>query len=63
MMNQQRSAFAEGDIVRMLAGPFAGLRATIEAISEDQRLLRVILRFFGQKQTVEVFLMDVEKIA
>lgn len=62
-MNEQRSTVAEGDIVRVLAGPFAGLGATIDAISEDQKLIRVILRFFGQKQAVEIFLMNVEKLA
>ena len=39
------------------------LRASIAAISEDQRILKVILRFFGRKHAVEVFLMDVEKIS
>jgi len=63
MLKQQCPAFEEGDMVRILGGPFAGLRATIAAISEDQRILKVILRFFGRKHAVEVFLMDVEKIS
>ena len=61
MMKQQRPACEEGDMVRILSGPFAGLRATVAAISEDQRILKVILRFFGQKHATEVFLLDVEK--
>jgi len=63
MMKEQHKAFEEGDIVRILAGPFAGLRATIAEISEDQRTLKVILRFFGQKNAIDIFLMDVERIS
>jgi transcription antitermination factor NusG len=62
MINQQSMPFRDGDQVRILAGPFSGLRGNIQSISSDQRTLTVILQFFGHSQSVEMFLMDVEKI-
>jgi transcription antitermination factor NusG len=63
MVNELDAQFRKGNLVRILAGPFAGLRGKIESVSDDQRVLRVVLRFFGQSKTVNVFLLDVERLS
>ena len=62
MVSQQRTPFAEGDVVRILAGPFSGFRATVDSIGEDLRIVKVILRCFGKARTAEIFIMDLKKI-
>jgi transcription antitermination factor NusG len=52
----------QGELVRILSGPFSGLVGKLEAVSEDHRILKISLRFFGRRHTAEVFLMDVEKV-
>jgi len=63
MATPQVPTLARGQIVRILSGPFSGLRGIVESISEDHRVLKISLRFFGRRRTTELFLMDVEKVA
>ncbi len=63
MVPQQIAPFTQGELVRILSGPFSGLVGRLGAISDDHRILKISLRFFGRRHTAEVFVMDVEKVA
>jgi transcription antitermination factor NusG len=62
MVREQIATFTQGELVRILSGPFSGLVGKLEAVSEDHRILKISLRFFGRRHTAEVLLMDVEKV-
>src|SRR5438045_2584260 len=49
-----------GDLVRVLAGPFAGLMGTVEEVSAESARLRVHLTVMGSACHVELDFGDVE---
>jgi len=52
--------WSTGDLVRVLAGPFAGLMGTVEEVDEGQARLRVHLTLMGSVCRVELDFDDVE---
>ncbi len=46
-------AFAEGDMVKILQGPFAGFTGKVEEISSDKKKAKVVVSLFGRDTPVE----------
>ncbi len=51
-----------GDRVRIKGGPFASFPATVEEVSEDGLLLRVVVEIFGRATPLDLNHSDVVKI-
>ncbi len=51
-----------GDKVKMISGPFSSMEGKIDFIDEENQRLKVIVDLFGQETTIEVELVQVEKI-
>jgi transcription termination/antitermination protein NusG len=58
---QVRLAFAEGDIVRIISGPFADFNGTINEINPDQAKLKVLVNIFDRETPVELSFDQVSK--
>ncbi len=52
--------FNEGDLVRVVDGPFKGFDGTVEEVYPDKLKLRVLVSIFGRKTPVEVDVNQVE---
>lgn len=53
--------FLVGENVKVNDGPFAGFSGVVDAINEDKKKLKVIVKIFGRKQPLELNYMQVEK--
>lgn len=51
---QFRLGFEEGDIVRIISGPFADFNGTIQEINVDQSKLKVLVNIFDQETPLEL---------
>ena len=51
----------EGQLVRIIAGPFSGMEGHIESVLEKEQKLMVLLDLFGQETSVEVEMSQIEK--
>jgi transcriptional antiterminator NusG len=54
--------FLEGEVVKVIDGPFNGFNGTIEKVNEDKRKLEVMVLIFGRKTPLELSFMQVEKV-
>ena len=53
---QFRLGFEEGDVVRIISGPFADFNGTIDEINLDQSKLKVLVNIFDRETPVELVL-------
>ncbi len=53
--------FSEGDLLKIIDGPFNGFTGTIDEINPDKRKLRVLVSIFGRSTPVELEFSQVEK--
>ena len=54
--------FVVGETVKVIDGPFNSFNAEIEAIDEQKKKLKLIVKIFGRKTPLELNFMQVEKI-
>jgi len=52
---------AEGESIKVTAGPFAGMQGKVESVDLANSMLTVLLDLFGQETSVEVELSQIEK--
>jgi transcriptional antiterminator NusG len=55
-------AFAKGDTIRIVEGPFGDLTGKIEEVNADREKLKVLISLFGRETPVEVDFSQVEKL-
>jgi transcriptional antiterminator NusG len=51
-----------GESVKVIDGPFNSFHAEIEAIDEQKKKLKLMVKIFGRKTPLELNFMQVEKI-
>ena len=54
--------FVVGETVKVIDGPFNSFNAEIEAIDENKKKLKLMVKIFGRKTPLELNFMQVEKI-
>ncbi|MFM7718465.1 MAG: transcription termination/antitermination protein NusG [Actinomycetota bacterium] len=59
---QFRLGFEEGDVVRIISGPFADFNGTIDEINVDQSKLKVLVNIFDRETPVELGFDQVAKV-
>jgi len=59
---QVRLGFEEGDVVRIISGPFADFNGTISEINPDQAKLKVLVNIFDRETPVELGFDQVSKV-
>jgi len=59
---QVRLGFDEGDVVRIISGPFADFNGTISEINPDQAKLKVLVNIFDRETPVELSFDQVAKV-
>jgi len=59
---QVRLGFEEGDVVRIVSGPFADFNGTISEINPDQAKLKVLVNIFDRETPVELSFDQVAKV-
>jgi transcriptional antiterminator NusG len=59
---EYRLEFEEGDVVRIIAGPFADFNGTINEINVDQSKLKVLVNIFDRETPVELGFDQVAKV-
>ena len=52
--------FSEGDLVKVISGPFKDFDGTVQEVNTDKLKLRVIVSIFGRRTPVEVDVNQVE---
>jgi transcriptional antiterminator NusG len=57
-----RLGFEEGDVVRIISGPFADFNGTISEINADQAKLKVLVNIFDRETPVELGFDQVSKV-
>ena len=57
-----RLEWEEGDVVRIVAGPFADFTGTISEINVEQSKLRVMVNIFDRETPVELSFDQVAKV-
>src|SRR5438876_134470 len=59
---QFRLEFEEGDVVRIISGPFADFNGTVDEINVDQSKLKVLVNIFDRETPVELGFDQVAKV-
>jgi transcriptional antiterminator NusG len=59
---QFRLGFEEGDVVRIISGPFADFNGTISELNVDQSKLKVLVNIFDRETPVELGFDQVSKV-
>jgi len=54
--------FVVGEVVKVIDGPFNSFDAEIEAIDEQRKKLKLMVKIFGRKTPLELSYMQVDKI-
>ena len=57
-----RQAFAAGEQIKIIDGPFESFTGTIEEVNQEKNKLKVMVGIFGRNVPVEVDLLQVEKV-
>ncbi|HEX2030741.1 MAG TPA: transcription termination/antitermination protein NusG, partial [Actinomycetota bacterium] len=57
-----RLEFEEGDVVRIISGPFADFNGTIDEINVDQSKVKVLVNIFDRETPVELSFDQVAKV-
>ena len=57
-----KATWEKGQVVRVIAGPFADFSGKIEDVNEQREKLRVLISIFGRDTPVELDFNQVEKI-
>ncbi|MFN2544892.1 MAG: transcription termination/antitermination protein NusG [Actinomycetota bacterium] len=57
-----RLEFEEGDVVRIISGPFADFNGTVDEINVDQSKLKVLVNIFDRETPVELGFDQVAKV-
>lgn len=57
-----KSAFSEGEAVKITDGPFSDFLGTVESIDEAKGKLKVLVSIFGRETPVELDFLQVSKI-
>lgn len=52
----------EGTLVKVISGPFSGMKGKVDSVDKDNNKLIVLLDLFGQETSVEVEFSQIEKI-
>jgi len=55
-------AFRQGEMVKVIDGPFNSFSGTIEDVNNEQKKLKVMVKIFGRQTPLELNFMQVEKI-
>jgi len=53
--------YAEGDNIKVTAGPFANFNGSIEEVNEEKQKLRVLVSIFGRETPIELDYTQVER--
>ncbi len=53
--------FYEGELVKVINGPFNGFNGSIEEVNNEKKKLRVMVKIFGRDTSVELGFTQVEK--
>lgn len=56
-------AYAEGDLVNVIDGPFEGYSGTVESVDVEKNSVLVSISMFGRETTVDFALDDLEKVS
>ncbi len=59
---EMQQTYTEGESVRIMEGPFESFTGNIDMIDLERGKLRVLVGIFGRTTSVEIGLMEVEKI-
>ncbi|EJB20028.1 transcription antitermination protein nusG [Helicobacter pylori CPY6261] len=54
--------FEQGEVVRVVEGPFANFTATVEEYDVEHRKLKLNVSIFGRNTPIEILHSQVEKI-
>lgn len=54
--------FKEGDTVRILSGPFAGIEGTVDSMNDDSQTAMVLTILFGRETPTEISYTDIEAL-
>jgi len=57
-----RVAFSEGDIVRVISGPFQNFDGRIEEVNVERGKVRVVISMFGRETPIELDFEQIEKV-
>lgn len=57
-----KSAFSEGEAVKINDGPFSDFLGTVESIDEEKGKIKVLVSIFGRETPVELDFLQVSKI-
>jgi transcriptional antiterminator NusG len=57
-----RLEFEEGDVVRIISGPFADFNGTIDEINMDQSKVKVMVNIFDRETPVELSFDQVARV-
>lgn len=55
--------YNEGDLVKVISGPFKDFDGTVQEVNADKLKLRVLVSIFGRRTPVEVDVNQVESTA
>lgn len=54
--------FKEGDTVRILSGPFAGIEGTVDSMNDDSQTAMILTILFGRETPTEISYTDIEAL-
>jgi transcriptional antiterminator NusG len=57
-----RQAFAPGEQVKIIDGPFESFTGSIDEVNQEKNKLKVLVQIFGRDVPVEVDILQVEKL-
>ncbi|MCM1321538.1 MAG: transcription termination/antitermination protein NusG [Bacteroides sp.] len=57
-----KQSFVAGEQVKIIEGPFASFKGTIEEVNLEKSKLRITVEIFGRATPVEVDILQVEKV-